>query len=211
MKQILFITLIAASFINASAQDTKDKASKAPSKVTLRGDFYLPRPLVAFVNASQNGFHYPTDFGFTLGAERNIRAKKNTRIYQYGLVGFYNHVYLERVGTLATGLGFYRRIYKGFGTNFEFDVAYHRATSSHLASRLENGEWVSFVDRSVKTNRFAPSIGGNLEYNFAKVRKLAPLTIALGYNGCFVTPFDRRALVPFNVYHQPRFGVKWKW
>jgi hypothetical protein len=211
MKQILIIAIAALCFTNSNAQENKDKADKAPSKWTLRADAYKPKSLVAFQNSSMNGFHYPKDFGFTLGAERNLRAKKNTRTYQYGLVGFYNQVYFERVATLATGLGFYRRIYKNFGTNFELDGAYNRAASSHLASKLENGQWVSFIDNSTITNRFVFSIGGNFEYNFNKLSKAKlPLALTLGYNLSVLTPFDKVAKIPLNANHQPRLGIKWK-
>jgi hypothetical protein len=210
-KQILFFAIFALGYTNSQAQEDKVKIVKAPSKWTLRADLYQPKSLVAFANATQNGFHYPKDLGFSFGAERNLRQRKNTRIYQYGLIGFYNQVYFERVATLATGLGFYRRIYKPVGTNFEFDGAYNRATSSHLASKLEEGKWVSFVDKSTITNRFVFSLGGNFEFNFAQLKKAKlPLIITLGYNASVLTPYDKKAKQILNAYHQPRIGIKWK-
>jgi hypothetical protein len=214
MKKIIMLIAILNISLQIVAQtttSTTQKATTSLSKWSLRADAYMPKSLASIVNASENGFHYPKDFGFSVGAERDLRNRKNTRIYQYGTLGFYNQVYFERVLTLATGLGFYRKIYKTVGTNFEFDVAYNRATSSHTASKLEGNKWVSIIDNSTITNRFVFSLGGNFEYSFAKNKKINfPLAITLGYNASILTPFDKKGKLPFNAYHQPRLGLKWK-
>jgi hypothetical protein len=211
MKHTILIIMLAFGITNLQAQDTQSKAIKTPSKWTLRADIFIPKSIAPFANSSVNGFHYPQDFGFSAGAEKALRNRKNTRMYHYGLVGFYNQAYFERVTTLATGIGFYRKIYKPLGTNFEIDGAYNRAVSSHLASKLEGGSWVSFVDKSTVTNRFVFTIGGNFEFSFANLKKAKlPLVITLGYNASLLTPYDKKAKLPFNLYHQPRLGIKWK-
>jgi hypothetical protein len=207
MKQIIIAVIVSNIFFSASAQNN---TTTSTSKWRFRADAYKPVSLATFSNVSVNGFHYPSNFGFSLGAERDLRIRKNTKLYHYGTLGFYNDVYFERVTTLATGLGMYRKIYKTIGTNFEMDIAYNRATSSHLSSILENGVWVSQVDKSIKTNRFAFGIGGNFEYSFEKnTKRKLPLAITLGYNLNVVTPLDKIAKIPVGLYHQPRLGLKW--
>jgi hypothetical protein len=196
----LFSFLIVFSFaINAKAQD---------SKWQLRADYFIPRGIAVFKNETVNGFHFPNDWGTSVGVERDGRKGTRSRWYQTATVGFYNAVYFERVTTLDVGLGYNYRLFQGLSLGAEFSAGYNRAVSSNLMSVLEGDTWVSKVDNSVITNRFSATLGAQFSYDLGHHFEGLPLTITSGFGLQGITPFVTG--FPVFAYTQQRWGLKWR-
>jgi hypothetical protein len=201
-KSLFLLSLASSSLVNAQEEPKKNEWS-------VRLEAYKPKPLQAFVNATENGFHFPNNFGLCAGAERNWTKSEHWRTYQTAVFGFYNHVYFERVFTLETGYGVNYRIWKGITLGAEMNVGYNFARSSHLISTYETDRWVSKVDKSVVSNRFTTGLALNLQYDFGQhFEGKIPVALTLGYSAQFLTPFDKN-IAPFFLYHQPRIGARW--
>jgi hypothetical protein len=199
MKYLISFLIIFSCILNTNAQD---------SKWQLRADYYKPRGITAFTNETVNGFHFPNDWGFSVGAERDWKRTDRKRWYQSATAGFYNSVYFERVTTLETGIGYNYRIFSGLYLGSELNVGYNRAVSSNLISVLEGDKWVSKVDNSVVTNRFSSTLGIQIGYDLGQHFENLPLSITAGFSGQVITPFVTN--FPIFLYTQPRLGVKWR-
>jgi hypothetical protein len=199
MKYLVSFLIVFSCILNVKAQD---------SKWQLRADYYRPKGLTEFTNETVNGFHFPTDWGFSVGAERDFKKTDRKRWYLTANAGFYNKVYFERVTTLETGVGYNYRLFKGLHIGSELSAGYNRAVSSNLISVYEGDKWVSKVDNSVVVNRFSVNLGVQLGYNLGQHFENLPLTITAGLSARAITPF----LTGFPVfgYYEPRFGVKWR-
>jgi hypothetical protein len=200
MQKIIALFLVLACAISTQAQD---------SKWQLRADYYQPKGFISFANETVNGFHFPQNFGFSVGAERDWKRGDRSRLYQTGTIGFYNDVYFERVTTLETGLGYSFRFFKGLFAGSELGIGYNRAVSSNLISVRQDNKWVSKVDESVVTNRFSTSLGLHLGYDLGQHFPKVPVTITAGYGAFGVTPFIDG--LPLFAYTNPRIGVKYRW
>ena len=199
MKYLTINFILFFSILNAQAQD---------SKWQLRADYYQPTGIASFANETVNGFHFPKNWGFSVGAERDWKRGNRKRWYQSATAGFYNDVYFERVTTLETGIGYNYRIFSGLYVGTEFNVGYNRAVSSNLISVREAEKWASKVDNSVVTNRFSSGLTLQLGYDLGQHFEQLPLSITVGFGGQIVTPFING--FPVFLYSQPRFGVKWR-
>ncbi len=205
-KSIAIGFLVIISSYSALAQNDAAKANKW----SVRVEEYRPVPLIKFENATLNGFHFPKNVGFCVGAERNRYKTDRGRRYQTAVLGFYNHVYFERVATLQTGYGINYRLYKGVTLGFEGNVGYNFARSSHLVSTFEIDRWVSKVDKSVINHRFAAGVAANVQYDFGQhFDGKFPVAVILGYSGQALIPFDKDIYINFFAYHQPQVGVRW--
>ncbi len=181
MKNIFFVGFLLVFSLKNYAQD---------SKWQLRAELYKPINPFSVANATVNGFHFPSNFGFAVGGERDYRNKKRVRIYQTATIGFYNEIYFERVVTLETNFGMSFKIFKGLNTGFEAGAGYHRAKSSNLISVYENDKWVSKVDNSVITNRIAPALALNIGYDFSKhFSGKLPVSINISTAGNLLLPY----------------------
>jgi hypothetical protein len=199
MKYLISFLIVFSCILNAKAQD---------SKWQLRADYYRPKGIAEFTNETVNGFHFPTDWGVSVGAERDFKKTDRKRWYLSATAGFYNQVYFERVTTLETGIGYNYRIISGLYVGSELNLGYNRAVSSNLMSVLEGDKWVSKVDNSVVTNRFSGTLGVQLGYDLGRHFENLPLTLTAGFSGQVITPFVTN--FPVFLYTQPRFGVKWR-
>jgi hypothetical protein len=200
MKYLISFSILFSFVINAKAQD---------SKWQLRADYYRPKGIAAFTNETVNGFHFPNNWGVSVGAERDWKRGNRSRLYQSATVGFYNDVYFERVTTLETGLGYNFRVFQGLFLGAELNTGYNHAVSSNLMSVYEGGKWVSKVDKSEKTNRFTAGLGLQIGYDLGRHFEALPLSITAGFSGQFITPF-LKGTFPYFGYTQPRLGVKWR-
>ena len=199
MKYLISFLIIFSFAINAHAQD---------SKWQLRADYYKPRGIAVFSNETVNGFHFPKNWGTSVGVERDGKKGTRSRWYQSATVGFYNDVYFERVTTLEAGLGYNYRLFQGLFLGAEFNVGYNRAVSSNLISVVEGDKWVSKVDKSVISNRFVANLGAQIGYDLGHHFENLPLSITAGFSAQGLTPFMTD--FPAYVYTQPRLGVKWR-
>jgi hypothetical protein len=199
MKYLISFLIVFAFVFTVQGQD---------SKWQLRADYYRPSGIINLSNATVNGFHFPNNFGFSLGAERDWKKGDRRRWYQSATMGFYNDVYFERVTTLETGLGYNYRLFQGLFVGSELNVGYNRAVSSNLISTYEGDKWVSKVDKSVVTNRFAGTLGVQIGYDLGQHFESLPLSITAGFSGQVVTPFLTG--FPIYAYYGPRFGIKWR-
>jgi hypothetical protein len=199
MKYLISFLVFFSYALTAKAQD---------SKWQLRADYYRPNGLINLTNATVNGFHFPKDWGFSVGAERDFKRTDRKRWYLSANAGFYNQVYFERVTTLETGIGYNYRLFSGLHIGSELSAGYNRAVSSNLISVYEGDKWVSKVDNSEVVNRFSVNLGVQLGYNLGQHFENLPLTITAGLSARAITPF----LTGFPVfgYYEPRFGVKWR-
>jgi hypothetical protein len=199
MKYLISFLIIFSFAINAHAQD---------SKWQLRADYYKPKGIAVFTNETVNGFHFPSDWGTSVGVERDGKKGTRSRWYQTATVGFYNAVYFERVTTLDVGLGYNYRLFQGLFLGGEFSAGYNRAVSSNLMSVLEGDKWVSKVDNSVVTNRFSGTLGAQIGYDLGHHFEGLPLIITAGFSVQAITPFLTG--FPVFAYTQRRLGVKWR-
>jgi hypothetical protein len=199
MKYLVSFLIIFSCIANAKAQD---------SKWQLRADYYKPKGIASFANETVNGFHFPNNWGVSVGVERDGRKGTHSRWYQSATLGFYNDVYFERVTTFELGLGYNYRIFKGLYIGSEFNAGYNRAVSSNLISVLEGDKWVSKVDNSVVANRFSTTLGAQIGYDLGQHFENLPLTITSGISVQGIAPF--LSGLPIFAYTQPRFGVKWR-
>jgi hypothetical protein len=199
MKYLISCFILFSYALTAKAQD---------SKWQLRADYYQPKGIVDFTNETVNGFHFPKNFGFTIGAEHDWKKNERRRWYQSATIGFYNDVYFERVTTLEAGIGYNRHLFQGLFFGSEFNIGYNRAVSSNLISVIEGDKWVSKVDNSVVTNRFTGGLQLQLGYDLGHHFEQLPLTITVGYGGQVIGPFVNG--FPVFAYYEPRFGVKWR-
>ena len=199
MKYLISFLIIFSFALNAHAQN---------SKWQLRAEYYQPRGIATFTNETVNGFYFPDDWGFSIGAERDWKRGNRSRWYQSATVGFYNYVYFERVTTLETGIGYNYRIFNGLYLGSELNVGYNRAVSSNLISVLEGDKWVSKVDKSEVANRFSSTLGVQIGYDLGQHFENLPLSITAGFTGQVITPFLTG--FPIFLYTQPRLGVKWR-
>jgi hypothetical protein len=202
MKYIILVSAFLILAFTAQAQD---------SKWQLRADYYKPKGVIAFNNVTVNGFHFPNNWGFALGAERDWKRGERSRLYQSFTAGFYNDVYFEQVATLETGLGYNLRFFKGLFLGTELNLGYNRAVSSHLISVYEGEKWVSKVDKSEVVNRFSGVLALQLGYDLGKhFNGKLPLSIVAGLNAQVLTPFIPGSGVNLFGYTQRRLGVKWR-
>jgi hypothetical protein len=178
------------------------------SKWQLRADYYQPTGIASFANETVNGFHFPKNWGFSVGAERDWKRGNRARWYQSATAGFYNDVYFERVTTLETGIGYNYRVFNGLYVGSELNIGYNRAVSSNLISVRESEKWVSKVDNSVVTNRFSTGLHLQLGYDLGQHFAQFPLTVTVGFGGQIIAPYLPD--FPVFIYTQPRFGVKWR-
>jgi hypothetical protein len=200
MKKIFFVLALMVSFVYG--QDS--------AKYLLRAEYYIPNHQFAIKFQTPNGFHNPTNFGFAIGAERNLKNTKHVRTYLLGTAGFYNDVYFERVATLDGGFGFNYKPWQGIVIGAESQIGYNFARSSHLISAWENDRWVSKVDKSFITHRISLGLSAHLGYDFSKhFSGKLPLMVFAGYQADVIGPFIKEAEVPFTLYRQWQFGVKW--
>jgi hypothetical protein len=199
MKYLLASLFLFSFIFIGQAQD---------SKWQLRADYYKPTGIASFTNETVNGFHFPTNWGFSVGAERDWKKGNRSRWYQSATAGFYNDVYFERVTTLETGIGYNYRLFSGLYVGSELNIGYNRAVSSNLISVLESDKWVSKVDNSVVTNRFTGGLNLQIGYDLGQHFEQLPLSITVGFGGQIITPFLTN--FPVFLYTQPRFGVKWR-
>jgi hypothetical protein len=202
MKYIILVSAFFMLVFTAQAQE---------SKWQIRADYYKPKGVISLNNVTVNGFHFPNNWGVSIGAERDWKRGERSRLYQSFTAGFYNDVYFERVATLETGLGYNFKVFKGLFLGAELNMGYNRAVSSNLISVYEGDKWVSKVDKSEVVNRFATTLGVQLGYDLGKhFDGKLPLSIVAGFTGHGLTPFIPRSGINFFGYTQPRLGVKWR-
>jgi hypothetical protein len=199
MKYLISFLILFAFAFNAHAQN---------SKWQLRADYYRPKGIASFENSTVNGFHFPKNWGVSVGAERDLKKGNRSRRYVSAALGFYNDVYFERVTTLETGFGYNYRLFSGLYLGTEFNVGYNRAVSSNLIGVYEGDKWVSKVDNSVVTNRFAGTLGLQIGYDLGQNFENLPLSITAGFSGQVLTPFVTG--FPVFGYYGPRLGMKWR-
>ncbi len=208
MKNILLITLISFFSFGSFSQE---KAKINLEKWTIRAEYFRPKGIASFANATVNGYHFPSNFGFRVGAERDWKKTDLGRFYQSANYSFYNDVYFERVSGLETSAGIQLNVFKGLFISTEFTLGYNFARSSHLASKYESDRWVQYIDKSVIHNRLQVGLSGYIGYDFAKhFEGKVPLTIFVGYGANGINNFDKYSGQKFFAYHQPYFGLKWK-
>jgi hypothetical protein len=204
-----YITLVSAFFMLAfstKAQDSKN----LDSKWQIRADYYKPKGIATFSNVTVNGFHFPSNWGVSVGAERDFKRGERKRLYQSFTAGFYNDVYFERVATFETGLGYNYRLFQGFFLGAELNLGYNRAVSSNVVSVYEGDKWVSKVDKSVVTNRFSTTIGLQAGYDLGKhFDGKLPLTLTGGIMVQGVAPF-LKGTFPYYAETRPYVGMKWR-
>jgi hypothetical protein len=194
MKYLFSLIIVFSSFIQLNAQ---------MSKWQVRADYYEPRGFTPIQNASVNGYTFPRNWGFSVGAEYDWLKTDRSRLYQYLTMGGFNYPYWERAFTFDIGVGYNFRAYEGLFVGSEFSVGFNRATSSNLISVYEDNKWVSKPDFSVVTISKTATYGFQLGYDLGRHFKWLPLTITGGYTGSI----NREK--PTFVYSQPRFGLKW--
>jgi hypothetical protein len=199
MKYLISFLIVFSFVLNAKAQD---------SKWQLRADYYKPKGIISFENSTVNGFHFPKNFGFSIGAERDRKKGTRSRWYNSATLGYYSDNYFERVTTLELGVGYNYLIFKGLYLGSEFNAGYNRAVSSNLKSVLEGDKWVSKVDNSVVTNRFSGTLGVQVGYDLGQHFESLPLSITAGLSAQVITPFVTG--LPVFAYTQRRLGVKWR-
>jgi hypothetical protein len=206
MRYCISVLLIFTFFLSAQAQDLKQNQG---SRWQIRGDYYQPKSIVSFANASVNGYYFPKNLGFSIGVERDWKTKKRFRYYQMATLGFYNEVYFERVFTIETGGGLNFRLYEGLFLGSEISLGYNRAVSSHLTSVYDGTKWVTKTDKSDVTSRFIAGGGFQLGYDLNRhFNGKIPLTISAGLGGQIITPFMTGT--PLNIYSNRKIGVKWR-
>jgi hypothetical protein len=204
MRYIILISLTILISVKSIAQ-------KEQSKLQIRADHYRPINPFSPVNATQNGFHFPNNFGFAFGVERDWNSKKRSRAYQTLMLGYYNEVYFERVATVETNFGMGFKVFQGLQAGFEAGVGYQRATSSNLASFYEEGKWVSKVDNSIKTNRITPGLSVNLGYDFSQhFNGKLPLTLSISSGGNALLPYVPEAFLPLGLMRNNRISLKYR-
>ncbi len=202
MKKIFFAGFLIVLSLKNYAQD---------SRWQLRAELYKPINPFSFANATVNGFHFPSNFGFAVGAERDWKQKKRVRIYQTATVGFYNEVYFERVVTLESNFGMSFKIFKGLNAGFEAGTGYHRAKSSNLVSVYQNDKWVSKVDNSVVTNRVAPALALNIGYDFSEhFSGNLPISVSISSGANLLLPYIPEVNQPLGIMRNNKITLKYR-
>ena len=212
MKKItLAIMLLASTGLVAQEKVETIVPKSKLEKWSVRAEYFRPKSIASFANATKNGYHFPQNFGFKIGVERNGKITNKGKIYQFANYGFYNDVYFERVSILEVGIGFQRNIVKGLYIASEINVGYNYARSSHLSSKLVNDVWVESVDKSTVHNRVQLGINGYVGYDFAKhLNAKIPATLFVGYGANGINNYDKLNQIKVFAYHQPYVGIKWK-
>ncbi len=176
----------------------------------LRLEYYKPINIFNLANDTNNGFHFPKNWGVAVGLEHTYKQTNKKRKYQTITIGGYNEVYFERVITLESNYGQSYNIGKALNAGFETGLGLHKATSSNLASSYKDGIWVSEVDKSNKTLRVVPQLSVNIGYDFSKNwMGVLPVSINLSIGGQLLFPYIKEQDFKLGIMRNNKITLKY--